>query len=76
MVPPKSEPLIRLCHNHQSNVTITIPLTTFTGVAAFGNAQSAVLPAILLITIIGILSGFGFALIGKVCAYTGATSCE
>jgi len=44
------------------------------GVAAFGNAQSAVLPAILLITIIGILSGFGFALIGKVCAYTGATS--
>lgn len=44
------------------------------GIAAFGDAPSAVLPAAALIGIIGILSGFGFALIGKVCAYTGATS--
>jgi len=44
------------------------------GVAAFGNAPSAVIPALALIGIIGILSGYGFALIGKVCAYTGATS--
>lgn len=44
------------------------------GVAAFGNAPSAVIPAVALIAIIGILSGYGFALIGKVCAYTGATS--
>jgi len=44
------------------------------GVAAFGNAPSAVIPAIALIAIIGVLSGYGFALIGKVCAYTGATS--
>jgi len=44
------------------------------GIAAFGNAPSAVLPAVILITTIGILSGFGFAIIGKVCAYTGARS--
>jgi len=44
------------------------------GIAAFGNAPSAVLPAVILITTIGILSGFGFAVIGKVCAYTGAKS--
>jgi hypothetical protein len=47
-----------------------------TGVAAFGNAPSAIIPAISLIGIIGVLSGYGFALIGKTCAYTGATSCE
>lgn len=44
------------------------------GVAAFANTKTAVIPAITLIVIIGILSGYGFALIGKVCAYTGATS--
>lgn len=44
------------------------------GVAAFGSAPSAFIPAGILITIIGILSGFGFALIGRVCAYTGARS--
>ncbi|VEU40585.1 unnamed protein product [Pseudo-nitzschia multistriata] len=44
------------------------------GVAAFGSAPSAFIPAGILITIIGILSGYGFALIGKVCAYTGAQS--
>jgi len=44
------------------------------GVAAFGNAPSAIIPATILITVIGILSGFGFFLIGKVCAYTGAKS--
>ena len=44
------------------------------GVAAFGNAPSAVIPATILIAVIGILSGFGFYLIGKVCAYTGAKS--
>lgn len=44
------------------------------GVAAFADAKSAVLPAVSLITVIGILSGYGFALIGKVCAYTGAKS--
>jgi amino acid permease len=44
------------------------------GIAAFGNSPSAIISALLLIAIIGGLSGYGFALIGKVCAYTGATS--
>jgi amino acid permease len=44
------------------------------GIAAFGDAPGAVIPATCLIALIGILSGFGFFLIGKVCAYTGATS--
>lgn len=44
------------------------------GVAAFGSAPPAIIPAGILIATIGILSGYGFALIGKVCAYTGAKS--
>jgi len=44
------------------------------GVAAFGNAPSAMVPAAVLIGIIGILSAYGFSLIGRVCCYTGATS--
>lgn len=44
------------------------------GVAVFGNAPSAIIPAAILIAVIGILSGYGFALIGKCCAYTGASS--
>jgi hypothetical protein len=44
------------------------------GVAAFGTAPSAFIPAGILIAVIGILSGYGFALIGRVCAYTGAKS--
>jgi len=44
------------------------------GIAAFGNAPSAVVPAVALIAIIGVLSGYCFALIGRVCAMTGATS--
>ncbi|EEC43431.1 predicted protein [Phaeodactylum tricornutum CCAP 1055/1] len=44
------------------------------GIAAFGNAPSAVLPAVLLISLIGALSAYGFALIGRVCSLTGTTS--
>lgn len=44
------------------------------GVATFGDAPSAFIPAAILITVIGVLSAYGFALIGKVCAYTGAKS--
>jgi hypothetical protein len=44
------------------------------GVAAFGSAPSAFIPAAILITVIGVLSGYGFSLIGRVCAYTGAQS--
>ena len=44
------------------------------GVAAFGNAPSATLPALVLIAMIGCFSAYDFALIGKVCAYTQTTS--
>jgi amino acid permease len=45
------------------------------GIAAFSNQQrSAVYPAVALIALIGALSGYGFALIGRTCALTGAKS--
>lgn len=44
------------------------------GIAAFGNAPSAVLPAVALICIIGGFSAYGFSLIGRVCSYTGGQS--
>jgi len=44
------------------------------GIAAYADAKSAMLPAACIIAAIGVLSGYGFAIIGKVCAYTGATS--
>jgi amino acid permease len=44
------------------------------GIAAMANAPSAVLPAVALIAGIGGLSGYGFALIGRCCAYTKTRS--
>jgi len=44
------------------------------GVAAFGDAKSAALPAVILIAIMGSFSGYNFSLIGRVCAFTGADS--
>lgn len=44
------------------------------GIAAFGNAPSAVLPAVALICMIGGFSAYGFSLIGRVCSYTGGQS--
>jgi amino acid permease len=46
----------------------------FLGIAAFGNAPGAVIPAVSLIAIIGLLSAYGFSLIGRVCSYVGASS--
>jgi len=44
------------------------------GIAAFGNAPSAVIPSAILILVIGAISAYGFSLIGRVCAVTGARS--
>jgi len=44
------------------------------GVAAFGDAKSAILPALALITIAGALSGYNFSLMGRICAQTSTTS--
>ena len=44
------------------------------GIAAFSNAPGGVVPAISLIAGIGGLSAYGFALIGRCCAYTNTKS--
>lgn len=44
------------------------------GIAAFGNAPSAMIPAACLIAGIGGLSAYGFSLIGRVCAFTKSNS--
>lgn len=44
------------------------------GIGAFGNAPSAILPATALIGAIGFFSAYGFSLIGRVCSYTGGVS--
>lgn len=44
------------------------------GIAAFGDSKSAAIPAVALVAFAGSLSGYNFSLIGRLCAYTGATS--
>ncbi|CAB9507105.1 Putative sodium-coupled neutral amino acid transporter 11 [Seminavis robusta] len=44
------------------------------GIAAFGNAPSALLPAIVLIAIMGAISAYTFSMIARVCRMTHATS--
>jgi amino acid permease len=44
------------------------------GVAAFGNNPSALAPAIALIALMGVLSGYTFGLIGRVCQNTNTMS--
>jgi amino acid permease len=43
-------------------------------IATFGAAPSALFPAAVVIAFTGLLSGYGFSLIGRVCAYTGSKS--
>ena len=45
-----------------------------TGIAAFGNAPSALIPATALVVAIGAISAYTFMLIARVCSITGATS--
>ena len=44
------------------------------GVAAFGSTKLALIPSVILISIIGMLSGYCFSLIGRICAYTSSVS--
>eukprot|EP00970_Alexandrium_tamarense_P002730 scaffold387_cov195-Alexandrium_tamarense.AAC.10 len=44
------------------------------GIAAFGDAPSAAIPASILIATIGAIAAYNFSLIGRLCAITGATS--
>jgi hypothetical protein len=64
----------QLCFNLVKGIVGAGVLSLPAGIAAFANAPSAVVPAVALITVIGALSGYGFALIGRCCAYTKTTS--
>ena len=44
------------------------------GIAAFGNAPSAILPSTLLIALMGLISGYTFSLLARICRLSGATS--
>lgn len=44
------------------------------GIAVYGNAPSAVLPATILITLMGLISAYTFGLIGRVCQATNTQS--
>mmetsp|Transcript_12991 Transcript_12991/g.28085 ORF Transcript_12991/g.28085 Transcript_12991/m.28085 type:complete len:500 (+) Transcript_12991:113-1612(+) len=44
------------------------------GIASFSDAPAGLIPAVGLIASIGMISGYGFSLIGRVCSYTGAKS--
>ena len=49
-------------------------LFNLSGIAAFGDAPSAAIPAAFLIATIGIIAAYNFALLGRLCAITGASS--
>jgi len=44
------------------------------GIAAFASAKFGIFPSAGLLLFVGLLSGYCFSLIGRVCSYTGATS--
>jgi amino acid permease len=44
------------------------------GIAAFGDAPSAAIPAAVLIATIGVIAAYNFSLLGRLCAITGASS--
>jgi amino acid permease len=44
------------------------------GIATLGSSQSAALPAVLLMMLLGLCSGYGFGLIGRVCGLTQRAS--
>jgi amino acid permease len=44
------------------------------GIAAFGNAPSALIPSTILIAVMGAISAYTFSMIARVCNLTGATS--
>ena len=56
-----------------SHTRIHILLSSL-GIAAFGDAPSAAIPAAILIATIGIIAGYNFSLLGRLCAMTGASS--
>jgi hypothetical protein len=74
VIPPGDATVTELIFNLVKGIVGAGVLSLPAGIAAWANAPSAVVPAVALIAIIGILSGYGFALIGRVCAYTNTKS--
>ena len=58
-----------LIFNLVKNIVGAGVLSLPSGIAAFANAPSAVIPAVYLISSIGIASSYCFSLIGRVCSY-------
>jgi len=73
-IPAGTASVTQLCFNLVKGVVGAGVLSLPAGIAAFASAPSAVVPAVALIAIIGALSGYGFALIGRTCAYTNTKS--
>lgn len=73
-IPDGDASVTQLCFNLVKGVVGAGVLSLPAGIAAFANAPSAVAPAVALIATIGALSGYGFALIGRCCAYTNTKS--
>lgn len=73
-IPPGSATVTQLCFNLIKSIVGAGVLSLPAGIAAFASAPSAVVPAVALIAIIGGLSGYGFSLIGRCCAYTNTKS--
>jgi len=58
--------------NLVKNVVGAGVLSLPSGISVFGSTPSTVIPAIILISSIGIVSGYCFSLIGRICSFTGA----
>jgi len=63
-----SNEIVNLVNNIVGSGIVALP----SGVAAFGNTSSALIPAILLIWMVGILNAYYFSLIGRLCSISGA----
>lgn len=72
--PPGTASVTQLCFNLVKGIVGAGVLSLPAGIAAWASAPSAVVPAIAMIAAIGGLSGYGFALIGRCCAYTNTKS--
>jgi amino acid permease len=65
-----SQEIINLVKAIVGSGVLTLPA----GIAAFGTGKTAVVPAVMMITIIGCLSGYAFGLIARVCSLTNTQS--
>lgn len=73
-IQPGTATVPELCFNLIKGIVGAGVLSLPAGIAAFGTAKSAVLPALGYMALIGSISAYGFALIGRVCASTDSTS--